>query len=171
MIQTGHGGTVLGQRPWCGLLSMGVRTAVRRSLRFLSTDEGGQSVVEFAMVVPLFMLIVLGIVVFGNLYRDHQTVIGATAAAARFEAICNGIPASNPATATSVGQAAGGSLSPLPTFTFQDLTLGKTASSTSNCQIPSGDQIKVTGSASEDVNTFIWNFHLSLSSTTTVTEQ
>lgn len=148
-----------------------VTGAVGRSLRFLRKDEGGQAVVEFAMVIPLFMLIVLGIVVFGNLYRDHQTVVGATSAAARFEAICNGIPASNTSTATSVGQAAGGSLNPLPTFTFQDVTLGQAAASTSNCQIPSGDQIKVTGSTNENVNTYIWNLHLTLSSTTTVTEQ
>jgi Flp pilus assembly protein TadG len=140
------------------------------SLRFVRGDQGGQAAVEFALVVPVLVLLVMGIVVFSNLYRDHNQLVGAVAAASRFEAICNGVTTAG-ANATAVGTAAAGNLSPAPSFSFNDLTTGNPAASTSSCGIPEGHQIQVTGTSNQSVNLYVWNFSVPLSNSVTVTEQ
>jgi Flp pilus assembly protein TadG len=139
-------------------------------------ESGGQALVEFAIVIPVLVLLVTGIVVFSNLYRQHQTLVGATEAAARFEAICNGLQSSG-ATADSVGTAAATALSPAPTFTFDDLTTGSSNPPNTSpgtgykCGVNDGDQIKVTGSSTQTINLYIWSFTETLTHSVTITEQ
>jgi Flp pilus assembly protein TadG len=152
----------------CGI-SDRVRGHVPRVSPGRLRDDNGQSLVEFAMVLPILLTVALGIIVFGNLYRDHQQVTGAVAAAARFEAICNG---ANTGDATTIGTAAATGLSPAPTFTYNDLTTGNPlAPHAANCGIAHGDQIKVTGQSTQSVNLFIWHFGVKLTNSVTVTEQ
>ena len=52
---------------------------LRKSLR----DQRGQTVTEFALVLPLLMLVLLGIMQFGVLFRDYLAVVDAVRAGAR----------------------------------------------------------------------------------------
>ena len=125
-------------------------------------------------MVPVLAIIATGIVVFGNLYRQHQTLVGATEAAARFESICNGL-SSTSQTAATVGQNAATAIT--ASFSFDDLTTGSTNPPSSTpglgykCGVADGDQIKVTGSSAQSINLYIWSYSLTLSNSMTVTEQ
>ena len=55
----------------------------RRTLK----DERGQTMVEFAIVVPLLLVIVFGIFQFGVLYNDYVTLTDATRVGARKAAV------------------------------------------------------------------------------------
>jgi Flp pilus assembly protein TadG len=46
-------------------------------------DERGQTVTEFALVLPLLMLVLLAILQFGVLFRDYLAVTDAVRAGAR----------------------------------------------------------------------------------------
>jgi Flp pilus assembly protein TadG len=60
-------------------------------------DEQGQSIAEFALVLPLLMMILLAILQFGVLFRDYLAVTDAVRAGARKAAVSRGTP--SPATA------------------------------------------------------------------------
>lgn len=51
--------------------------------RGLGRDEKGQSLVEFALVVPILLLLVLGIMEFGRAYSANLTLQNATREGAR----------------------------------------------------------------------------------------
>jgi len=55
----------------------------RRLLRSRSKDSRGASLVEFALVVPLFLILVMGIIDFSMTYNDYNSVRQGTAAGAR----------------------------------------------------------------------------------------
>ncbi len=57
----------------------GVRGRARRTAR----DEGGQALVEFALVIPVLMLILLGILKFGILYNNYLQLTDAVRSGAR----------------------------------------------------------------------------------------
>jgi Flp pilus assembly protein TadG len=50
-------------------------------------DQRGQTVTEFALVLPLLMLVLLGIMQFGVLFRDYLAVVDAVRAGARVGAV------------------------------------------------------------------------------------
>ena len=52
---------------------------LKKSLR----DQRGQTVTEFALVLPLLMLVLLAIMQFGVLFRDYLAVVDAVRAGAR----------------------------------------------------------------------------------------
>jgi len=55
----------------------------RRSIR----DQNGQTMVEFALVVPILCVILLGVFQFGALYNDYVTLTDATRVGARKAAV------------------------------------------------------------------------------------
>jgi Flp pilus assembly protein TadG len=55
--------------------------------RFSLKNQQGQSVAEFALVLPLLMIILLGILQFGVLFRDYLAVTDAVRAGARKAAV------------------------------------------------------------------------------------
>ncbi len=57
---------------------------VASALRRLGRDQGGQALVEFVLVVPLLMLLVVGIFEFSRLHYTRLTIRHAVAEAARF---------------------------------------------------------------------------------------
>lgn len=58
--------------------------------------ERGQALVEFALVLPLFLLLLLGIVQFGTVFRDYIALTDATRVGARQAAVARSIqPESN----------------------------------------------------------------------------
>src|SRR5206468_354422 len=65
-------------RPWVG----GMRTMNRRA-----RSGGGQALVEFALVFPLFLLILMSVIVFGLYVFYNQQLQNAAREAARYAAI------------------------------------------------------------------------------------
>jgi Flp pilus assembly protein TadG len=70
-------------------------------------DQRGQTAVEFALVLPLLMLILLAILQFGILFRDYLAVTDAVRAGARKAAVSRSAPSPNTACETAVKNAAG----------------------------------------------------------------
>ncbi len=58
-------------------------------------NDRGQTMVEFALVVPILLLVVFGIIQFGMLYNDYITLTDATRVGARKGAVSR--TATNPA--------------------------------------------------------------------------
>jgi Flp pilus assembly protein TadG len=56
-----------------------------------SRREDGQAVVEFALVLPLLLLILLGIVQFGSVFRDYIALTDATRVGARQASVSRSI--------------------------------------------------------------------------------
>lgn len=54
-------------------------TYLRRSIR----DEGGQAAVEFALVLPFLLVLIVGIVEFGRAWNEHQVITDAARETAR----------------------------------------------------------------------------------------
>lgn len=66
--------------------STAARDATQRAER-----ERGQALVEFALVLPLFLLLLLGIVQFGTVFRDYIALTDATRVGARQAAVARSI--------------------------------------------------------------------------------
>jgi Flp pilus assembly protein TadG len=60
-------------------------------MRARSRGEGGQALVEFALVLPLLLLILLGIVQFGTVFRDYIALTDATRVGARQASVARSI--------------------------------------------------------------------------------
>src|SRR6478752_8302194 len=60
--------------------------AKRRTSTFVS-DERGQAMVEFALVLPILMALLLGIIQFGIVFNNYITLTDATRAGARKAAV------------------------------------------------------------------------------------
>jgi Flp pilus assembly protein TadG len=146
----------------------GCRPFSRRTRR-LSSYESGQALVEFALVLPVFMLLILGIIAVGNFYGKRQTLVNAAGAAARFESICNGATTGD---ATAVGQASTPNITPAPTFTYYLQGTSTAEPHAAGCTIPSGTAITVTASAPSVIVSFVGlTLTLPLTTTLTVVEQ
>ena len=59
-------------------------TSFRRSIR----DEGGQAAVEFALVIPFLLIMLVGIVEFGRAWNEHQVITDAARETARSGVPC-----------------------------------------------------------------------------------
>ena len=76
-------------------------------MRERSRDERGASVVEFALIVPLLVVLVLGIVEFGHAFQVQGTLSAAAREGARVMAL-----QSNPAAARAAVRDAAPTLDP-----------------------------------------------------------
>lgn len=72
--------------------SEAMSTGLRRSLR-QAADERGQALVEFALIAPLLLLLVLGVVEFGRAWHSYQVVTDAAREGARVAVVGNRDPA------------------------------------------------------------------------------
>jgi Flp pilus assembly protein TadG len=66
------------------------RAADSRGMR-RSERERGQALIEFALVLPLFLLLLLGIVQMGTVFRDYVALTDATRVGARQAAVAMSI--------------------------------------------------------------------------------
>ena len=57
------------------------------SLRRLRSDEKGQTATEFALVLPIFCLLLFGVIQFGILFKNYVTLTDAVRAGARTAAV------------------------------------------------------------------------------------
>jgi Flp pilus assembly protein TadG len=114
--------------------------------RWLRWEERGQSLVEFAMVVPIFLLLVFAIIDFGRLLMNQVTLTNATREGARIAAV----GASSGEVTTRVQSAASGmnpSVNYTPaTIAGENLTVNATA--TVNFITPMGAIISMMGGGS-----------------------
>jgi Flp pilus assembly protein TadG len=60
---------------------------MRRTLRRRGHGEAGQALLEFAVVVPIFLILIFGIVDFGMGFKAYIAVTNATREGARFGAV------------------------------------------------------------------------------------
>ena len=56
-------------------------------LRRLRSDENGQTATEFALVLPIFCLLLFAVIQFGILFKDYVTLTDAVRAGARTAAV------------------------------------------------------------------------------------
>jgi Flp pilus assembly protein TadG len=56
-------------------------------LKTLTRSERGQAVAEFALVLPLLLILVFGVIQFGIVFRDYLALTDATRAGARKAAV------------------------------------------------------------------------------------
>jgi Flp pilus assembly protein TadG len=73
-------------------------TVLGRSLRELLRSDRGAAAVEFALVVPVLLLLVFGIAEFGRAYNIQTTLSGAAREGARTMALQNDAGAASAAT-------------------------------------------------------------------------
>ncbi len=83
-------------------------------MRRRTERERGQAVVELALVLPLFLLLLLGIVQFGTLFRDYIALTDATRVGARQAAVARSLQPASTREASVVAKVhkAGVNLSP-----------------------------------------------------------
>jgi Flp pilus assembly protein TadG len=96
-----------------------VYAKLQRSLRGRSADESGQSLVEFAMVLPAFLLVVTGIFAFGVAFTNWLVLTDATSLGGRTVSISRGNTLDPCATASNaVAGAAPGLTTSSITYTY-----------------------------------------------------
>ena len=66
-----------------------MRTNTRRTVRRSFGGKRGQSLVEFALILPVLMILVFGIIDFGMGLRSYISLTNATREGARFAAVGN----------------------------------------------------------------------------------
>lgn len=74
-----------------------------KRMRDTLENEKGQSMVEFALVVPLLLLLVLGIAEFGRAWMTRNILVGAAREAARIAAVPDNVGGWNGPAATARG--------------------------------------------------------------------
>lgn len=55
------------------------------------TTQDGQALVEFALVIPVFLLLVMGIIQFGMVFKDYMALTDATRVGARQASVARSI--------------------------------------------------------------------------------
>ena len=61
-------------------------------MRRIDRAQDGQAMVEFALVLPLLLLLIMGIIQFGILFNNYVTLTDAVRAGARQAAVSRGLP-------------------------------------------------------------------------------
>ena len=87
---------------------------IPEDMRRRSRREAGQAVVELALVLPLLLLLLLGIVQFGSVFRDYIALTDATRVGARQASVSRSIqpPANREPTIVTKVHSAGVNLDP-----------------------------------------------------------
>lgn len=121
---------------------MSSRTALHRRLAGRLGSERGAAAVEFALVVPVLLLLLFGIIEFGRVYNTQIELTGAAREGARVMAISN-----NPAAARAAARAGAPSLN--PALTDAQLAVVTTGTDPSSCLKAAGTaNVSVTVTAS-----------------------
>jgi Flp pilus assembly protein TadG len=81
-------------------------------MRFFLRDRSGQNLVEFALVVIMLLLMVVGIVEFGRAWNLYQILANAAREGARLASLPNGFTTTEAVTARVQGYLATGNVNP-----------------------------------------------------------
>jgi Flp pilus assembly protein TadG len=127
------------------------RPGGRRLLTLLGIGEQGQSLVEFALLLPILLLLTTGIFVFGVAMNNYMQLTNAVSVGARTVAINAGITGDPCATgATAIEAAAPGLAASGMTFSFSFITTAGTVTANgATCtadatNLTSGSNIRIT---------------------------
>ncbi|HZQ80451.1 MAG TPA: TadE/TadG family type IV pilus assembly protein [Gaiellaceae bacterium] len=106
-------------------------------------DEGGQAIVEFALVLPILLMVVTGIVQFGIAFNHYLTLTDAVRAGARVAAVSS--DAASPTPACNAVEAAAPTLG---------LVCGSTIQVTPSPDWSSGSTVTVSASSNYTISVF-----------------
>ncbi|HZV26264.1 MAG TPA: TadE/TadG family type IV pilus assembly protein [Acidothermaceae bacterium] len=106
------------------------------------TDEEGQALTEFAMVLPVLLLVLFGIIQFGIAFNNYIDVTSAAREGARTGAVSRSLGCSGAATA--ITQAADGSATNLNQAQLTVTSNLAALCSANNGSIPQGGSLTVT---------------------------
>ena len=127
------------------LTSSGMSERLRDAVIALPEDCG-QSLVEFALIVPLFLIIVTGIFTFGIAFNNWEMMTEATSVGGRAVAISRGQTLDPCQTAAQAIEAAAPSLNPASltfSFSFNGIAAsGASCSSSSSTTGPAGNLVQ-----------------------------
>ena len=134
----------------------------RRPRTFLHRGEQGQSLVEFALILPMMLLLATGIMIFGLAMNNYLQLTNAVSVGARTVAISAGATLDPCATAANAIIAAAPGLKPA-SFTFS-YTFSGNAYSTNTCASGSYNSgaAKDLASGSTAIVTATYPFNLSV---------
>lgn len=137
-----------------------------RSLKLFSREERGGYAVEFAIIMPVFLLLVFGIVDFGHAWYMRQMMVNASREGARYgtryqtNALGNRVLPKDLAptianyvlkTSAENGGKGGWDLKNLlPTTAYPEVTPSGTAATESNPSVVAGEQLIVTVNATKN---------------------
>ncbi len=153
---------------------------LRAHLPRSSRRESGQAIVEFAIIVPLFMLVLFGIFKFGTAYNNYIQLSNATDAGARLFSIerGQGTPCSD--VVNEVDTSAVNLGTPTVTMTEGGYSYGPTTSASGSCpwntggtpgSLVSGQAATLKASIPCDLTLMGVNFAPGCTITVTATEQ
>lgn len=117
-----------------------------------SRNEGGQAMVEFAVVLPILLVLVFGIIQFGITFNHYLTLTDAVRAGARQAAVSRLVP--NPAAVAEarVRSAASGSLSDASLPAALPVTVTPYDPLTGQATFVQGGDVTVTARYRYDIN-------------------
>ncbi len=117
-----------------------MRITTRRAVIRRRRREEGQAMVEFAMILPLLLVVIVGIIKFGTVYNNYITLTNATRVGARELALGRGLQnPCTPAENRAIGSAASLKLTP------SQLTLLIGASLCSSFPVPMTENVMLQG--------------------------
>src|SRR4051794_32628796 len=127
---------------------------MRRATHLLTADDG-QAIVEFAIVLPLLMGLVLGIVQFGIVFNNYETLTDAARVGARKAAVSRFV-GDNGASAQAAAVAAASGLSQPPL----SVTVRSCPPATPNCTTQdwstTGNEVTVTATYPYSIKILDW---------------
>jgi Flp pilus assembly protein TadG len=90
-------------------------------LRRWKRDEGGQAAVEFALVLPFLLVMLIGIVEFGRAWNEHQVITDAARETGRRASLPDDMPPGDAEKVANDAMAAAGIDPGRATVTFENL--------------------------------------------------
>ena len=109
-----------------------------RLLRTLPSDRGGNAMVEFAMILPVFVILVIGGMYLALLGFTVASMHYAVQAGARCASLNTTVCTDNNAVATFTSSKFWGTTLATPTFTASTATFGHVVSGTINASLNTG---------------------------------
>jgi Flp pilus assembly protein TadG len=138
-------------------------SSFRRSLN----REDGQAIVEFALVLPLLMALLLGIVQFGIVFNNYVTLTDAARVGARKASVSRFV-GDNGASAVSAAYAAASGLSQPPlSITAQSCAPGVASCTGAQDWTTPGNEVTVTATYPYSIKILDWTIKTGTLSTVT----
>lgn len=111
------------------------------------SQERGQSLIEFAMVLPILLLLAIGTIEFGRAYYHYNTLSKAVRQAARYMSChaYNSAEQTNAANMAIYGNAAGSGSPCLPGLTASNIAITPRGGGTTEATPPAWIKVSITG--------------------------
>jgi Flp pilus assembly protein TadG len=124
------------------------------SKRDKKANENGQAMVEFAIVLPILLTLVFGIIQFGIVFNHYMTLTDAVRAGARQAAVSRTLPDPAGAADSRVRSAASGSLSDADDTSTLVVTVTAYDPASGQAKFAQGGDVTVTATYPYSINVF-----------------